>query len=235
MIDHNWQKFNRLVTGPSGSGKTTLAVSMLAELQPQRLVALDSKGDLYGKLRETFGATARLVWHPSELMASVNQGTRVTVLQLSEQWPSRLAAFRWFFAALYRAAETLPGRTVAFCDELQDFAPQGPQAVVPKEFMECLEKARCRQLDLLCACQAANRVNTAIRSQLTELVTFRQSEAEALKFTRGFEIPDRDVKALGKHQWIMRNGETGLVTLGGPKKTERAAARVEDRRGKATA
>jgi energy-coupling factor transporter ATP-binding protein EcfA2 len=224
-IDDHHAKFNRLVTGPSGSGKTTLTLEMLAAEPARRKVLFDSKCDIARKL-----PGVPVTKSPDELLA-LAASRPVVVFQFGDKWPDGLSAFRWFWAALYAMSARWPGRTLACCDELQQFVPQGPQSLVPVEFMRVLELARCRQLDILCACQSANRVNTAIRAQLTELVTFRQNEKEALKFTKGFGIPDREVNALGKHQWLMRNADTGTVTLGGPKTAVRDAEAVVNLRG----
>ena len=226
-IDFNWPKFNRLVTGPSGSGKTTLALEQFRAEKAARKVVFDSQFEISGKMK-TAPIRGPLVF------AGACCRQAVTVFQPDDNWPTVADAFAWFFATVFELAQRLHGRTLVFCDELQDFVPQGPQSLVPRQFMDCLEKGRRRQLDLLCACQSASRVNLAIRAQLTELVTFCQVEKNALEFTRGYEIPDADVKGLGRYQWLMRNGQSGVITLGGPKQTSRVTATVVNQRGRGT-
>jgi hypothetical protein len=120
--------------------------------------------------------------------------------------------FAFFCDYVLAVCQTLNGRKLLACDELQKLISNSRE---PAELLAVLDTGRRYQLDAFFISQAPNRIHNGVRNQLTYVYTFRQSDANALAYLQenGFD-PDA-IRNLPKGKYLWRNLDSGESGEGG--------------------
>jgi hypothetical protein len=80
---------------------------------------------------------------------------------------------------------------------------------VPPELICILDTGRRYQLDFYAICQAPNRIHNAVRNQITEVWTFRQSDKNAVAYLVDNSFNEDEIRNLQGHDCLWRNLSTG--------------------------
>lgn len=102
------------------------------------------------------------------------------------------------------------GDTAVFIDEAQRFFPAGTARAYPQVIYDLFFRSRHRRVDLILAHQRATTVSIDIRSQWTDLVTFRQTESADTSWIRGTTgeaLPDLERLPVGEYYHVTNQGE----------------------------
>lgn len=204
-FDHPADK--RLITGTSGTGKTTLFEKMLTAEKARWKFVFDAK----------HGEFARRFDHPpcfsaDDLCAAMEAGPWV-VFDPIRLFPGRPYAGLAFFADFVLAVSTkFKGRKIFAVEELQKL--QTPKKD-PVELLTLLDTGRTFQLDFFAISQSPNRIHNAVRNQLTKLWTFRQSDANAVKYLAENGFDSEKVTSLPRGKFLWKNLDTGETGEGG--------------------
>jgi len=198
-----------LVTGTSGTGKTTLAQKLLKSERAFAKFIYDHQGEF----SQRFHVPA--IHDADELIAKTAVGGYICWDPI-ESFPGKAQmGFEFFCDYVFNVSQALGGRKIFFCDELQKLTDTTCE---PDEFLCLCETGRRFQIDVICISQAPNRLHNAIRNQLTQVFTFRQSDVNAIKFLseNGFDADKIRNLSAEKHEWIARNFDTGEITASSP-------------------
>lgn len=193
-----------LITGASGTGKTEFFSRYLANTRAERRFIFDHEGEF----QERFGLPAAfdldaLVKHSEESW---------TLFDPSEMFPGALpAAFDFFCDYVFEFSRSFPGRKIFACDELQKMV--GTNTITP-ELATILETGRRYELDCVFLSQQPNIIHNRVRNQLTEIVTFAQSDSNALKFIEESGFDAESVRQLPEGSWRSRHTRRGIEALG---------------------
>ena len=114
--------------------------------------------------------------------------------------------FAFFCDYVLAVSESLHGRKVFACDELQKLTDVRKE---PEECLCILEVGRRLEIDVFAISQSPNRIHNAIRNQLTRVYTFRQHDKNALTFIAENGFDENAVRTLAKHRYLWRDLETG--------------------------
>ena len=197
-FDHPSDK--RLITGVSGTGKTTLFAKLLKAEKARWKFVYDHQGEFSTR----FGA---LPIRDIETLCQKTAYGGYIVFDPVALFPGKSAdGFRFFCDYVFSVSETLKGRKMFCCDELQKLTSNTEE---PAELMAILETGRRYQLDCLFISQSPNRIHNGIRNQLTEVYTFRQSDERALIYLEQNGFPAEQVRNLERFKYLWRNLETG--------------------------
>lgn len=193
-----------MLVGRSGNGKSTYWNRVILNAPHRRKFVFDHEGEFCQ--RNGFAPATS----PTELDASL--GTGWTVFDPSPMFAGRLAAaFAFFCDWVFEVSGYVPGTKLFACDEIQKFTQPDKD---PVQFLKVIETGRRRAIDALFISQASNRIHNSIRNQVTEIVTFRQSDEQAVKFLRDQGFDEDAVRGLHKGDFILRNDhveQTGNV------------------------
>lgn len=198
VFDHKSKKV--LITGTSGTGKTTLLEKLLRKEKSRWKFVFDHQGEFSARFK------APACTDPEQLCEAVARGGWV-VFDPVAMYPGRTReAFAFFCDFTFAMAETQKGRKIFVCDELQKLVDN---AKTPDELMCILDTGRRYQLDFYGISQAPNLIHNAIRNQITEVFTFRQSDENAIKFLAENGFNENEVRNLKGHAFMWRNLATG--------------------------
>lgn len=203
-FDHKSDK--RLVTGCSGTGKTTLFEQILRREKAPRKFVYDHQGEFSRR----FNVPA--VFDVESLCEATARGGWI-VFDPLRMFTGRLPeGFQFFCDYVFSVSQVLNGRKLFICDELQKVTRV---AVEPVELLSILDTGRRFQVDCFFISQAPNRIHNGVRNQLTYVITFRQSDKNAVKYLEenGFD-PDA-IRNLPKGKYLWRNLDTGESGEGG--------------------
>jgi AAA+ ATPase superfamily predicted ATPase len=205
------QKFDHpslkiLVTGTSGTGKTTLAQKLLKSEKAFVKFIYDHQGEFSQRFH------VEPVCDIDQLCEKTAKGGYVCYDPLDAFPGKSQMGFEFFCDFVFNVSQALNGRKIFFCDELQKLTDT---ATEPDEFLTLCETGRRFQIDIICISQAPNRIHNAIRNQLTTVYTFRQSDANALKYLDENGFDAEKIRALPNGKWICRNLNSGEITEGG--------------------
>jgi hypothetical protein len=198
VFDHESKKV--LITGTSGTGKTSLLEKLLRKERSRWKFVFDHQGEFSARFRVPACTS------PGELCGAVARGGWV-VFDPVTMYPGKTRdAFAFFSDFTFAMAETQRGRKIFVCDELQKLVDN---AKTPDELMCILDTGRRYQLDFYGISQAPNLIHNAIRNQITEVYTFRQSDENAIKFLAENGFNEYQVRNLKGHSFLWRNLATG--------------------------
>lgn len=203
----NVQKFDHpsckvLVTGVSGTGKTTLYSRLVHEATVNWRFVYDHQGEFAQRFKK------KSCRNGDELIEKTQKGGWVIYDPLEEFGKSghTKEGFNFFCAYAFEVCQTQKGRKIFCVDELQKLTDIRE---VPVEFLAICETGRRFQMDVFCISQAPNRLHNAIRNQLTEVYTFRQSDKNAIEYLADNGFDADKVRELPKFHYLYRNLDTG--------------------------
>ena len=198
-----------LVVGLSRSGKTTFCLRYLnARARAAGFTAFIF--DPLGVMAATCGLPA--AEHPQELEMALDERDRLIFFDPTLAFPgNRLGAAEWFFRWSYARAPALPGRKVLFVDEVWKLC--SPQQI-PQPLAEWVQDGAKWGLECLFATQTPNKLNSTITGQLTEVVSFRLQERNALEFAEGAGFVGEELKAQPQGMFTALNLFSGGVRRG---------------------
>jgi len=201
------QKFNHpsykvLITGTAGTGKTTLFEKLVRAEKAQWKFVFDHQGEFAGRFRvpsvtnidDLEDKTFRKGW---------------VVYDPADDFPGKSAdGFVFFCEYVFITCKEVRGRKLFCCDELQALTDQHN---APEALLTVCETGRRHQIDGFFISQAPNRIHNSVRNQLTDVYTFRQSDANAIKYLVDNGFNEDEVRNLKQYEAIHRNLRTGQV------------------------
>lgn len=202
-FDH--PSFKVLITGTSGTGKTTLFHHLLKREQASLKFVYDHQGE--------FGQRFKIpsVSSPDDLVEKTAKFGWV-IYDPIESWPGKAPqGFDFYCEYVFQTAQASKGRKIFACDELQKLTDTSNE---PEKFLTLCETGRRFQIDIIAISQAPNRLHNAIRNQLTQVYTFKQTDSNALKFLEENGFDPEAVRALTNHEYLHRDFNTGEITAG---------------------
>jgi hypothetical protein len=195
-----------LVTGCSGTGKTTEWIKRIvkAAKKARAVFIYDHEGEIAQKLGK------KAITDPDELIKATAKGG--FVIFDPEQMADNMSGFDFFAEFIFTTKEAYPGRVIFCCDELQFFVDnhKGNPAL-----LNILQRGRRREIDCFFISQAINELHNAERQQITDVVTFRQSEKAAIVWFEDQGFDPEKIRNLKNGQWLSKNTRTGEFSEGG--------------------
>ncbi len=197
-----------LVTGVSGTGKTTLFEKLIRREKARWKFVFDHQGEFsarFGKrpattieeLCEQTTAAGYVVFDPVKFQNEI--------LPTGER-RGLPGAFAFFCDFVFAMSETMKGRKILVCDELQKLVTN---TKTPDELLCILDTGRRYQLDFYGISQAPNLIHNAIRNQITEIYTFRQCDKNAVNFLADNGFNENEIRNLPRFEYLWRNLGTG--------------------------
>lgn len=195
-----------LLTGRGGTGKTT---EFEKRIRSQKKVRIIFIFDHEGEYADRFDKQA--ITDPDDLVQKTALGGYVVFDPI--QCPgSKQEAFEFFCQYVFSVSETVKGRKIFACDELQSFVNPDNE---PKNFLNLIERGRRLELDIVCIAQAPNRLHNAVRNQMTEVITFAHTDENAIKYLADQGLDPDKIRSLKNGQWLHKNIKTGEFSEGG--------------------
>jgi energy-coupling factor transporter ATP-binding protein EcfA2 len=180
----NWNHRPRkiLITGKSGSGKTTFYLALLRAWPSRWKFVFDPEREAARKLRWAVAVDV-----PG--LAALANSSRPVCYDPARMFPGdRPQGFAFFSRWVLNVSKLIRGPKLFAVDEIQNVTFPGREGI-SQAFRELLDLGRREEIDLLMISQRVNEVNHAIRSQLTEAVSFNHSDRLPLEWLEqiGFE------------------------------------------------
>lgn len=194
-----------MVAGASGSGKTTLALLHMVRVKGVACQFIfDYKGEFAYRLGLPAAGTA------NELEAAL--ATRWVIFNPHRMFPGQVEkAFLYFCAWVFEVSQRGPGRKILYVDEAWKYCDPYN---LPIELATCIQTGRIHGLETFFLTQRPNRMNGAIRNEITEFVCFRLQEKAAIKIAAEAGIPEEVPGNLAKGSFYALNCEKGGVLEG---------------------
>lgn len=197
-----------LITGQRGQGKTTYIKSQIG--LHSRVIIFDLLGEF------TDYDTAHNVREFFEML-SENKGENFFVLSLYDPKTSE-ENFHVVCEAINRLEDIM-----FVVDEIDYFCSTHS---IPKQFDEIVKRGRHQGLQLMVATRRPHEIPPIIRSQVSQLVTFRHIEPRDLEYLKSIiDIPEEEISKLKEFhyvKWSVRGGITrGAVGKPRKKKVEK--------------
>ena len=190
----------------SGTGKSTLFEKLIRKEKARLKFVFDHQGEFSARFK------VPAVCDPEGLCERVATGGWV-VFDPVKMYPGRSEdAFKFFCDFVFAISETVKGRKLFCCDELQKLTNNSEE---PAELLCILDTGRRYELDCFFISQAPNRIHNGIRNQLTEIYTFRQSDKNAIAYLKDNGFDEEQVRTLGQFKYLWRNLDTGETAEGG--------------------
>ena len=210
--DHVGQKI--LITGKSGSGKSTFFLRTLRDWRCRWKFVFDPDRETARKLNWPVCVGVKQM----EFCAS--KGYPV-VFDPSEMFPGYYKqAFDFFCRWIFAISKAQNGPKLFAVDEIQKWT-KPRDGGIPQSLQDILDTGRREELDLLFISQRPNRVNDAIRGQLSEVITFCHTDKLPLAWLAEDDFDPEIVKRLAyPGGFVRRNVNTGAektVSAGGNK------------------
>jgi energy-coupling factor transporter ATP-binding protein EcfA2 len=203
VFDH--PSYKVLVTGTSGTGKSTLLESLVRRERAQWKFVYDHQGEFAARWKLPAVRTAEELEQKTLLKGWV-------VYDPVQDFPGRAAeGFDFFCEYIFAAAQHVRGRKLFVVDELQKLTDNRKP---PEAFLTLCETGRRYQVDVFAVSQAPNRIHNAVRNQLTDVYTFRQSDDMAVKYLSENGFDAEAVRSLEKFNYIHRNLANGQTVQG---------------------
>lgn len=203
-----------LITGVSGTGKTTLFEKLIRKEKARWKFVFDHQGEFSARFNKPPATDI------AELCEQTSQAGYVVfdpVKFQNELLPDGTrrglpGAFAFFCDFVFAMAETMKGRKILICDELQKLVTV---TKTPDELLCILDTGRRYQLDFFGISQAPNLIHNAIRNQITEIYTFRQCDKNAVQYLADNGFDENKIRNLEKFGFLWRNLATGADNFGG--------------------
>ena len=194
-----------LITGSSGTGKTTLWQKLIQADKARTKFVFDHSGEFSHR----FGKPP--VFDIQGLAQCCVGG--YVVFDPIRLFPGRTdEGFAFYTDFVLQAGDVIKGRKLFCCDELQKLT--GTRAE-PEELLALLDTGRRYQIDVYAISQAPNRIHNGIRNQLTRVYTFRQSDANAVKYLEENGFDADAVRNLARGEYLWRDLDSGESGQGG--------------------
>ncbi len=194
-----------LVQGLSRTGKTTLCLRYMVS---DRKLSTRFVFDPLGVMASTCGLFAAET--EEELVCAAEEG--FCFFDSSHLFPGqREAGFAWFAEKTYELSKKLKGRKLLFVDEVWKHC--SPHSI-PLPLAEWVQDGAKWGCECLFATQTPTKLNGAITGQLTEAVSFRLQERNALEYAEGLGFDAQELKALQMGKFIALNLFSGGVPRG---------------------
>ena len=216
-----------LVTGVSGTGKTTLFEKLIRKEKARWKFVFDHQGEFSARfgqraatnIDELCEQTTRAGWIVFDPVKFANEPNPVT-----GERRGLPESFAFFCDYVFAMSETLRGRKIIACDELQKLVTN---TKTPDELLCILDTGRRYQLDFFAISQAPNQIHNAIRNQITEIYTFRQNDKNAVQYLADAGFNENEIRNLEKFAYLWRNLATGEDNFkpGGSGETDASANR----------
>lgn len=203
-----------LITGQRGQGKTTYLRSQIGLYN--RVVIFDLLGeftdyDTAYNLREFFEGL------------SENKGENFFVLNLYDPKTSE-ENFHVVCEAINRLEDIM-----FVVDEIDYFCSSHS---IPKQFDEIVKRGRHQDLQLMVATRRPHEIPPIIRSQASQLITFRHIEPRDLEYLRSIvEIPEEDISRLQDFHYLKWSVKGGIIQ-GVVEKPKKKKVEKKDDQGK---
>lgn len=203
-----------LVTGVSGTGKTTLFEKLIRNEKARWKFVFDHQGEFSARfghkaatdISELCEQTARAGYVIFDPVKFANEpGTDGERRGLP-------GAFAFFCDYVFAMSETLRGRKIIVCDELQKLVTN---TKTPDELLCILDTGRRYQLDFFAISQAPNLIHNAIRNQITEVFSFRQNDKNAVQYLADSGFDENKIRNLERFAYLWRNLATGEDNFSG--------------------
>lgn len=191
QIDHPVYRLG--IFGASGSGKTTFALKVLANMKARLRLIFDPEGEFSARLGLPLCRTF------AQLDAAVPTGW--ACFDPYDEFENPEDGIRFFCRYAFEVSERMPGRKVLMVDELQELL-SGHK--IPPELASVVWRGRRRGLDSVFIGHAPNELHNTVRSQLTEVVCFQLTDANALDFPQGFGFNPEELRTLPQFRYVCR-------------------------------
>ena len=202
--DFDHPKCSVAVLGCSGHGKSTKFQSIIASQKADYSFFFDHKPEFSTRWKMT----------ACDDLQSLAKATALGTVCFvpGKMYPGQKAeGFLFFCDFVFSICQSLPGRKILVCDELQMVCLQDN----PPELMAVMDDGRSIGLDTFFIAQSANQVHNMVLNQFTEIITFKQQTQNAAKPLENFGFDKKEVSSLKPGQWIYRNTTTGEEQRGG--------------------
>lgn len=187
--------------GASGYGKTEYVLRYLRGADAVCRFVFDPEGEFAAELG-TYGAKT-----PPQLAQQMESGW--CVFDPSEMFGGNFAAgFEFFCAFAFEASKRFRGRKLFVVDEVWRYTRTANLSPATENL---IFTGRRHELDFVVIGQMPNKVNTAVRDGLTEVVCFCLTDENALDFPRNFGFDPEAVRALPRFAYIARNKAGGEI------------------------
>lgn len=225
-MNFHHQLSRQLVTGQSGTGKTTLYIREIIASTARFKFIFDPEREFATKTKQPVCVTV-------QDMTRQLAARRVVIFDPSQLFlGNREEGFAFFVRWVLAVSKILRGAKLLAADEIQNYTPDGSKDL-PQSIRELLDMGRRYEIDSIFISNAVNEIHPAIRRQLTEIVSFRHTDALPLLWLRDRGIDPAGVNALPKFGYIRKNllnGETenanrNVPRNGAERKTDTARAR----------
>lgn len=193
--------------GVSGSGKSTFALRYLVNADlAVRYIFDPAPGEFNPDVSEFSDRLGiRAATDGYELSLALCRGW--VIFDPHTLFPGRLKeAFNFFCEWAYETSLRIPGPKVLVVDEAWLYqTTQG----IPLELQTIVQSGRKRGLHLMTNLQEPNRLNSALRNGVSEMVCFRLQSDLAVEAVEGMGFKPEEVSNLAPLQFIARNLDTG--------------------------
>jgi len=199
MIDILHKSRRTLVTGRTASGKSSLVEWLiLNEYQDySKIFVYDFEGEWCQRLGVVPVTSLGEIARSKERIICYDPVNEITDDPFDD-----------YCLFVFEFAKSLRQKILVVIDELQMFVNVH---ALPTNFMSMLLRGRRYKIDMICISQQPNLIHNAVRSQVSEIATFGQSDSNAMKFTRSFGIFDDEVTKLDDLEFFRKRCGTGEI------------------------
>lgn len=191
-----------LINGKSGTGKTTAAIRILQAFPALRKLVFDTEGEMSQRLNVVPCMSL-------EELAKREQNEKLVVYDPCDEFAGDLPnAFDAFNEYLFLSRKANPTKTLGYADELQKliYAQFNDQ-----NFFANLESGRRLGIDFIFVAQQVNILHNRVRNQLTETISFQQTDKTALKWLQESGFDPEELKTLQLGEWVSINHGSSAV------------------------
>jgi hypothetical protein len=200
MAQYSHRPFKCLLVGKSGSGKSTYQLRYVKNCRHSRVFIFDHKGEFRDKLG--IEPLASL----DELTDQLIEGEKFLSWEYRDEFPGDPeGAFQFFCRWTFEMCKELRGdgqKSLLVVDEVNRFTSVNELGY---DFKELIEDGRIQGLDFLGTAHNANRINSNLRAQLTEIVALKTTDKRPLEFLSECGFDPEEIRALNVGEFILRD------------------------------
>lgn len=176
------------ITGTKGSGKTTELIKRLRTSPHKHKFIFDPRREFATKLGVKPATTIK------EVLEHTKRG--FVCFDSGVMFPAKKQeAFSWFCRYVYEVSCGFNGPKILVVDEIQDLQGTSNNSL-PDSLILVSDTGRREEIDMLIVTQRPNEVHNSIRSQYTEIITFRHTDRLQLKWLEQSGFDAQAVKRL---------------------------------------